>query len=193
MLNNFNSLVNSIGVRHNDLYELTISYKKQHRNLIRIFKLLKWILRDVICVDILGVNYPENTRGKRFEINYFLLSVAFGFRVRVRLSISQNEIIPSVTSLFDSANWLEREVFDMYGVLFADHPDLRRILTDYGFAGYPLRKDFPIYGYLEFKYDYKTRNVKAFSTKLTQGFRNYNLANINPWIDDTFRILKSKL
>ena len=108
-------------------------------------------------VDITGVDFPE--RAKRFEVVYHLLSMYQNHRVRLKVSIRENEPIQSVNSIHPSANWFEREVFDMFGILFQDHPDLRRILTDYGFQGFPLRKDFPTTGYNEVRYDEEQKRV----------------------------------
>jgi len=108
-------------------------------------------------IDITVVDYPENNQ--RFEIVYLFLSHEFNQRIILKYSISENEIIPSLTSIFPAANWMEREVFDMYGVSFKDHPDLRRILTDYGFDGHPLRKDFPLTGHTEVRYSEEQKKV----------------------------------
>jgi len=128
-------------------------------------------------VDVFGVDYPE--REKRFEVVYNLLSLNHNQRIRVKTNVSEGEEIPSATVVFKSAGWLEREVFDMYGVRFIYHPDLRRILTDYGFEGHPQRKDFPLTGYKEVRYDEKKKQVIYEDVKLDQEFRNFDFAS--PW------------
>ena len=128
-------------------------------------------------IDITVVDYPENN--KRFEVVYLFLSHEFNQRIIVKYSILENEVIPSLTSIFPSANWMEREVFDMYGVSFIDHPDLRRILTDYGFEGHPLRKDFPLTGHSEVRYSEDEKKVISEPVKLEQNFRNFDYES--PW------------
>ena len=128
-------------------------------------------------IDITVVDYPE--KNKRFDVVYLFLSHEFNQRLVLKYSISENEVIPSLTSVFPSANWMEREVFDMYGVSFKDHPDLRRILTDYGFEGHPLRKDFPLTGHSEFRYSEDEKKVFSEPVKLEQNFRNFDYES--PW------------
>ena len=128
-------------------------------------------------IDITVVDYPE--RNNRFDVVYLFLSHEFNQRLVLKYSISENEVIPSLTSIFPSANWMEREVFDMYGVSFKDHPDLRRILTDYGFEGHPLRKDFPLTGHSEVRYNKKKKKVISEPVKLEQNFRNFDYES--PW------------
>ena len=128
-------------------------------------------------IDITVVDYPENNQ--RFKIVYLFLSHEFNQRLILKYKISENEIIPSITSIFPAANWMEREVFDMYGVSFKDHPDLRRILTDYGFEGHPLRKDFPLTGHTEVRYDDLEKKVVYESVKLKQEYRNFDY--MSPW------------
>ncbi|CAG7846226.1 Probable NADH-ubiquinone oxidoreductase 30.4 kDa subunit, mitochondrial; AltName: Full=Alkane-inducible protein 1; AltName: Full=CI-31kD; AltName: Full=Complex I-30kD; Flags: Precursor [Serendipita indica DSM 11827] len=128
-------------------------------------------------VDISGVDYP--TREKRFEVVYHLLSVRFASRIRVKTYADETSGVPSVTDMFNSANWYEREVWDLYGVWFVDHPDLRRILTDYGFEGHPLRKDFPLTGYTEVRYSEEHKRVVYEPLQLTQAFRNFE--STSPW------------
>jgi len=128
-------------------------------------------------VDIAGVDYPE--REKRFEVVYQLLSLKKNMRVRVKVATGENEPVPSVTSVFSSAGWLEREAWDMYGILFSDNPDLRRILTDYGFDGHPQRKDFPLTGYVELRYDVEQKRVVYEPVKLNQAYRNFDY--LSPW------------
>ncbi|KAI7869286.1 NADH or F420H2 dehydrogenase [Spinellus fusiger] len=128
--------------------------------------------------DITGVDWPS--RKNRFEVVYNLLSVRYNARIRVKTYANETSPVPSVVSLFSSANWLEREVYDMYGVFFTGHPDLRRILTDYGFEGHPLRKDFPLTGYVGVRYDEEKKRVVAEPVELAQAFRNFDGA-LSPW------------
>ncbi len=128
-------------------------------------------------IDITVVDYPE--RSKRFKIVYLFLSHEFNQRMILSYNISENEVISSLTSIFPSANWMEREVFDMYGVNFKNHPDLRRILTDYGFEGHPLRKDFPLTGHTEVRYSEDQKKVINEPVKLEQNYRNFDYES--PW------------
>ena len=138
--------------------------------------------------DIAGVDFPE--REKRFDVIYHFLSFKHNARVRVKTQISENESIHSITQLFPAANWFEREAFDMYGIQFTDHPDLRRILTDYGFEGYPLRKDFPLTGNVEVRYDQTERKVIYEPVKLQQDYRNFDIQS--PWEGTTYIDNKNK-
>jgi len=138
--------------------------------------------------DIAGVDFPE--REKRFDVIYHFLSFKHNARVRVKTQISENESIHSITQLFPAANWFEREAFDMYGIQFTDHPDLRRILTDYGFEGYPLRKDFPLTGNVEVRYDQMERKVIYEPVKLQQDYRNFDIQS--PWEGTTYIDNKDK-
>ena len=128
-------------------------------------------------IDITVVDYPE--RSQRFKIVYLFLSHEFNQRMILSYDISENEVIASLTPIFPSANWMEREVFDMYGVSFKDHPDLRRILTDYGFEGHPLRKDFPLSGHTEVRYSEDQKKVVNEPVKLEQNYRNFDYES--PW------------
>ena len=128
-------------------------------------------------IDITAVDYPENQ--KRFKIVYLLLSHELNQRIILNFFINENQQISSLTKIFPSANWMEREVFDMYGVKFTDHPDLRRILTDYGFEGYPLRKDFPLTGHNEVRYSEDEKKVVYEPVKLEQNYRNFDYES--PW------------
>ena len=128
-------------------------------------------------IDITAVDYPE--RPERFEVVYQFLSMKNNNRIRVKLSTDENTPVESVVSIFSSANWFERETWDMYGVMFANHPDHRRILTDYGFDGHPLRKDFPMTGYVELRYDQDLKRVVYEPVKLTQDFRKFDF--LSPW------------
>ena len=128
-------------------------------------------------IDITAVDYPENS--KRFKMVYLFLSHQFNQRIIINSLINENEVVPSLTKIFPSANWMEREVFDMYGVKFKDHPDLRRILTDYGFEGHPLRKDFPLTGHNEVRYSEDEKKVIYEPVKLEQNYRNFDYES--PW------------
>ena len=128
-------------------------------------------------IDVTGVDYPE--RGKRFELVYHLLSMRHNQRIRVKAALAEHEIAPSITAIHPSANWFEREVFDMYGIRFSGHPDLRRLLTDYGFNGHPLRKDFPTSGYLEMHYDEVEKRCVYRPVALAQEYRQFDF--MSPW------------
>jgi len=128
-------------------------------------------------IDVTVVDYPE--KAQRFKVVYLFLSHEFNQRIILSFLINENEVIPSLTSIFPAANWMEREVFDMYGVKFKDHPDLRRILTDYGFEGHPLRKDFPLTGHTEVRYSEEQKKVIKEPVKLEQNYRNFDYDS--PW------------
>jgi len=128
-------------------------------------------------VDITAVDYPENE--KRFKIVYLLLSHENNLRIIININIDEKTVLPSITKIFPSANWMEREVFDMYGINFKDHPDLRRILTDYGFKGFPLRKDFPLTGHTEVRYSESKKKVISEPVKLEQEYRKFDA--VSPW------------
>ena len=128
-------------------------------------------------LDLCGVDYPD--RKERFEVVYHLLSMTRNARLRVKVSTDETQPVPSVISAYPAANWFEREAYDMYGMLFSGHPDMRRLLTDYGFEGHPLRKDFPMTGYVEVRYDEEQRRVVYEPVKLTQEFRTFDF--LSPW------------
>jgi NADH-quinone oxidoreductase subunit C len=130
-----------------------------------------------ILVDLCGVDWPQ--RAKRFDVVYHLLSLTKNARIRVKAQVGEGESIPSIISLYPAAGWFERETFDMYGVAFTEHPDMRRILTDYGFSGYPLRKDFPLTGYVELRYDDELKRVVYQPVQLVQEFRDFDF--MSPW------------
>jgi NADH-quinone oxidoreductase subunit C len=145
-------------------------------------RFLAFLRTDPTCrftslVDISAIDRPQ--RERRFDIVYQLLSMHLNHRIRVRAEVRDDEIVASVTGEFPAADWFEREVFDMYGILFSGHPDLRRILTDYGFRGYPLRKDFPTTGYVELRYDEEQKRVVYEPVKLTQEYRQFDF--MSPW------------
>jgi len=144
--------------------------------------LVEFLKTDATCrfttlVDITGVDYPE--RAKRFDVVYHLLSMYQNQRIRLRVACREEDMVPSITEVHPSANWFEREVFDMFGLLFTGHPDLRRILTDYGFRGYPLRKDFPTTGYTEVRYDEVQKRVVYEPVSLVQEYRQFDF--MSPW------------
>jgi len=134
-------------------------------------------LKFEMLLDITAVDYPK--RSKRFELIYNLLSLKNHLRIRVKIFLNDNEIVPSISKLYKSACWYEREVWDMYGISFSDNNDLRRILTDYGFEGHPLRKDFPLTGFVELRYDEEKKKVSYSKVKLTQDYRNFDF--LSPW------------
>ena len=161
-------------IKHNQLY-LNIDCNDLIDVLVFLKKNVSTKLRQL--VDITAVDYPEEN--ERFKIVYLLLSHEFNNRVIISYSINENEVIPSITEIFPSANWMEREVFDMYGIKFKNHPDLRRILTDYNFEGYPLRKDFPLTGHIEVRYSEDEKKVVYEPVKLEQNYRNFDFES--PW------------
>ena len=148
----------------------------------KILDVVDFIKNDEACefrqiTDIAGVDFPD--RPKRFEVIYHFLSFRHNNRLRIKITISEDEIIHSITSIFPAANWFEREAFDMYGIQFKDHPDLRRILTDYGFEGHPLRKDFPLTGNVEIRYDEIDKKIIHEPVNLQQDFRSFDIQS--PW------------
>ena len=169
-----NTKINSSKIKHDQIYlnidsnDITdvIHFLKNNEN--TNFKQL---------IDITAVDYPENE--KRFKLVYLLLSHEFNIRILIDCFINENEIPPSLTKIYPAANWMEREVFDMYGIQFKDHPDLRRILTDYNFNGYPLRKDFPLTGHKEVRYSEDEKKVIYEPVKLEQNYRNFDYES--PW------------
>ena len=157
--------------------ELVIIARREH-----VLELLTF-LRDgaqtlfQTLIDICGVDYPE--RAERFEVVYHLLSMRFNTRCRVKVHTDEDHPVPSCVEVFPAANWYEREAFDMYGIVFSGHPDLRRILTDYGFEGWPLRKEFPLTGHVEVRYDDLEKRVVYEPVKLMQEYRNFDF--VSPW------------
>jgi len=154
-----------INIDSNDLIDVTLFIKSNENTKFRQL------------IDITAVDYPEKTQ--RFKVVYLFLSHEFNQRIILSYLISENEVIPSLTGIYPAANWMEREVFDMYGVKFKDHPDLRRILTDYGFEGHPLRKDFPLTGHTEVRYSEDQKKVIKEPVKLEQNYRNFDYES--PW------------
>ena len=161
-------------IRHNQLY---IEIDKEDLIDVTLFLKTNKDTKFRQLIDITVVDYPELSQ--RFKIVYLFLSHEYNHRIILDYSINENEVIPSLTSIFPSANWMEREVFDMYGVNFKDHPDLRRILTDYGFEGHPLRKDFPLTGHSEVRYSEEQKKVINEPVKLEQNYRNFDYES--PW------------
>jgi NADH-quinone oxidoreductase subunit C len=148
----------------------------------QIEALMKFLRDDKKCqfinfIDVCGVDYP--TREKRFDIVYHLLSPKKNLRVRVKVQTDEQTPVPSICEVFPGANWFEREAYDMYGILFTGHPELRRLLTDYGFEGYPLRKDFPLTGFVEVRWDDEVKRVVYEPVRLAQEFRNFDF--MSPW------------
>ncbi len=168
--------------------ELVVWAPAQH-----IVPLLTYLRDDEECqlqqlMDITAVDYPA--RPQRFEVVYNLLSVTKNWRVRVKIAVDETTPVPSVDGVYPSANWFEREVWDMYGVFFSNHPDLRRILTDYGFDGHPQRKDFPLTGYVEMRYDETQKRVVYEPVKLQQAFRSFDF--LSPWEGANYGLGKDK-
>ena len=160
-----------------DFGELTLTVAPES-----IVRILTFLRDDAGCqftqlIDLCGVDYPN--RAARFDVVYHLLSLALNVRVRLKAPVAEGGQVPSAIPVFRTANWFEREAYDMYGILFSDHPDLRRILTDYGFSGYPLRKDFPLTGYVEVRYDDERKRVVYEPVKLVQEFRDFDF--MSPW------------
>ena len=157
--------------------ELTINVSAD--NILEVLRFLRddGQLMFVNLTDICGVDWPA--RARRFDVVYHLLSPKQNIRIRVKVQAGEDTLIPSATSVFPGANWFEREAYDLYGVIFTGHPDLRRLLTDYGFEGYPLRKDFPTTGYVEVRYDDEAKRVVYEPVKLAQEFRDFDFES--PW------------
>ena len=162
------------GIEH---HELMVTVKRDE-----LTSVLKFLRDDSNCtfkvlVDVTAVDYPD--RAERFEVVYNLLSLVHNHRLRLKVITDENTPVPSAVPVFSSAGWFEREVWDMYGIFFTGHPDLRRILTDYGFEGHPLRKDFPLTGYVQVRYDEEQKRVVYEPVRLTQDFRNFDF--MSPW------------
>ncbi len=166
--------VTSVEIAHG---ELTVRIRASH-----LLAVLGYLRKDPNCrfsqlIDITAADYPG--RAERFDLIYHMLSVHQNQRVRVKTPIAEDVAAPSAIALFPNANWYEREVFDMFGIAFSDHPDLRRLLTDYGFEGHPLRKDFPLTGFVQVRYDDERKRVVNEPVQLTQEFRSFDF--ISPW------------
>ena len=169
-----NTKINSSKINHNQIY-INIDSK----DLIDVILFLKnnETTKFRQLIDITAVDYPQND--KRFKLVYLFLSHEYNTRLILDCYINDEEVVPTTTKIYPAANWMEREVFDMYGILFKDHPDLRRILTDYGFEGYPLRKDFPLSGHNEVRYSEDEKKVIYEPVKLEQDYRNFDYDS--PW------------
>ncbi len=166
--------INNSEIKHNQLY---LEIDKEDIIDVTLFLKTNKDTKFRQLIDITAVDYPEQSQ--RFKLVYLFLSHEFNQRIIVSYNINENEIINSLTSIFPASNWMEREVFDMYGINFKDHPDLRRILTDYGFEGHPLRKDFPLTGHTEVRYDDLEKKVIYEPVKLSQEFRDFD--SESPW------------
>ena len=179
LLSNCSEDIISSVIEHNHL-TITIVFS----SLEKITSLMKInnVCQFRTLIDITAIDYPEQE--ERFCLVYHYLSMQQNIRIRIKSFVKEEQIVPSITNLFPSANWFEREVFDMYGILFSNHPDMRRILTDYGFQGHPLRKDFPTTGYLELRYDQEKKKVVYEPVKLTQEYRRFDF--MSPWEGEAF-------
>tara|TARA_B100001057_G_scaffold320208_1_gene320453 strand:- start:172 stop:777 length:606 start_codon:yes stop_codon:yes gene_type:complete len=166
--------INKTEIKHNQIY---IEINKDDLIDVTLFIKSNKDMKFRQLVDITVVDYPE--QNQRFKVVYLFLSHKFNQRIILNYLINENEVISSLTSIFPAANWMEREIFDMYGVNFKDHPDLRRILTDYGFEGHPLRKDFPLTGHTEVRYNEEQKKVVSEPVKLEQNYRNFDYES--PW------------
>jgi NADH-quinone oxidoreductase subunit C len=157
--------------------ELTIATRA--RDIVQVMTFLRDDERCLFWsfVDVTAVDWPE--RARRFDVVYHLLSPMKNLRIRVKVAVEEGTSVPSIIDVFPGANWFEREAYDLYGVLFTGHPDMRRLLTDYGFEGHPLRKDFPLTGFVEVRYDDEQKRVVYEPVKLTQEFRNFDF--LSPW------------
>lgn len=157
--------------------ELTI--RTEAADVLKVLKFLRdnSACRFICLIDLCGVDYPQ--RAQRFDVVYHLLAPVQNQRIRVKVQADEKTLVPSANDIFPAANWFEREAYDMYGILFSGHPDLRRLLTDYGFEGFPLRKDFPLTGFVEVRYDDEEKRVVYEPVRLNQEFRNFDF--LSPW------------
>ncbi len=155
--------------------ELTLLVKAE--NIVDVIAALKNDMQFISFLDVCGVDYPG--RPERFDVVYHLLSPQRNQRIRVKVTTDEDTPVPSITSVFPGADWFEREAYDLFGILFSGHPDLRRLLTDYGFEGHPLRKDFPLTGFVEVRYDDEAKRVVYEPVELRQEFRNFDF--LSPW------------
>jgi NADH-quinone oxidoreductase subunit C len=175
------ALPGAVGDISTALGELTLTVDTQ-----RWVEVVRYLHDDPACLyicflDLCGVDYP--VREKRFEVVLHLLSPKHNRRIRVKTSVDEDTPVPSLCEIFPAADWFEREAYDLFGILFANHPDLRRILTDYGFSGHPLRKDFPMSGYVEVRYDDEQKRVVYEPVRLNQEFRQFDF--LSPWEGDS--------
>tara|TARA_B100001057_G_scaffold476999_1_gene545713 strand:- start:96 stop:707 length:612 start_codon:yes stop_codon:yes gene_type:complete len=184
LLSNYSEDIVSSSIEHDHLSMfIVLSSIEKITSILKLNNICKF--RTLI--DITAVDYPAEEM--RFTLVYHYLSMQQNIRIRIKSSIKEGQIVPSITKLFPAANWFEREVFDMYGILFSNHPDMRRILTDYGFQGHPLRKDFPTTGYLELRYDQERKKVVYEPVKLTQEYRRFDF--MSPWEGEGFAFEQS--
>ena len=184
LLSNYSEDIVSSTIEHDHLSMfIVLSSIEKITSILKLNNICKF--RTLI--DITAVDYPAEEM--RFTLVYHYLSMQQNIRIRIKSSIKEGQIVPSITKLFPAANWFEREVFDMYGILFSNHPDMRRILTDYGFQGHPLRKDFPTTGYLELRYDQERKKVVYEPVKLTQEYRRFDF--MSPWEGEGFAFEQS--
>ena len=185
MTNALQELATHIEMKRSDCvlgWDVTHDELNMDVSLSNIAGFVEFLKSDQTCkfstlVDITAVDYPD--RAKRFDVVYHFLSMYQNHRIRLRVAVREEDMVPSITEVHSSANWFEREVFDMFGILFSGHPDLRRILTDYGFRGYPLRKDFPTTGYTEVRYDEVQKRVVYEPVSLVQEYRQFDF--MSPW------------
>jgi len=171
------SMTSSILAQHTHFGELTLTVAAE-----QVHSVVMFLRDDARCqfttlIDVCGADYPE--REKRFDVVYHLLSMQLNHRIRLKAETDAETAVPSIADIFPCADWFEREAFDMYGIVFANHPDLRRLLTDYGFQGHPLRKDFPLTGHVEVRYDPEQQRVVYEPVKLQQVYRNWDF--LSPW------------
>jgi NADH-quinone oxidoreductase subunit C len=164
-------------IKSSKLYVGELTLETDAASILRLLEYLRDECEFKILIDLCGADWPE--REKRFDVVYHLLSLTKNRRIRVKLQAGEGDVVPSAISLFPSAGWYEREAFDLYGIGFADHPDLRRLLTDYGFSGHPLRKDFPLTGFVELRYDDDLKRVVYQPVQLVQEFRDFDF--MSPW------------
>jgi len=174
IISNLGDAVNSVDIAFG---EMTINARRAE-----IMKVISFLRDDPICkfaslIDIAGADYPS--RDRRFDVVYHMLSMSHNTRIRVKVTTDTEVPVPSLSELFPNADWYEREAFDMYGIAFSGHPDLRRILTDYGFEGFPLRKDFPLTGFVEVRYDDERKQVVYEPVNLPQEYRSFDF--MSPW------------
>jgi NADH/F420H2 dehydrogenase subunit C len=182
LINNYknqlkNILKNNIRTITLQDYDLLVEVKKEKIPFILFFLKNNTYSQFKVLTDIVVSDYPN--KKKRFSVVYSLLSIKYSTRVNIKTWVSELDFLDSTVSIFNSANWMEREIWDMYGIFFKEHPDLRRILTDYGFTGHPLRKDFPLSGFVEVRYDDNINKIVTEPVELTQAYREFNFKN--PW------------
>jgi NADH/F420H2 dehydrogenase subunit C len=191
LINYCESLFKNLPVKNIQIIGNEITLVVSPKNIVKVLFFLKnnSRCRFTVLSSISGVDYPN--RVDRFEVVYDLLSLEYNIRVRVKTNVNELTPVSSVTSVYSAANWWEREVWDMFGIFFTNHPDLRRILTDYGFEGFPLRKEFPLTGYVEVRYDEAQKRVVCEPIELAQEFRKFDFTS--PWNGFTFSSEKQNL